>query len=84
MGVGGNILNWKMDFLNSRSIQIKIGSEISSKSMVENGTPQGSVTSSVPFSVMINDILVNIQPGIGHSLWMMAAYGKEGEVWMLL
>lgn len=45
MGVGGNIFNWIMDFLNGRSIQVKIGSDISSKCVVENGTPQGSAIS---------------------------------------
>lgn len=42
-----------MDFLKGRSIQVIVGTEISSKHKVENGTLQGSVVSPTLFSVMI-------------------------------
>lgn len=35
--VGGSIFNWVIDFLNDRSIQVKIGPEISRRCVVENG-----------------------------------------------
>lgn len=36
LGVGGNIFNWVMEFLKNRSIQVKIGADISRKCAVEN------------------------------------------------
>ncbi len=43
MGVRGQILNWIKDILKERTIQVKIGTVLSSKQVAENGTPQGSV-----------------------------------------
>lgn len=60
MGIKGKFFNWIMDFLKGISIQIKVGTEISSKHKVENGTPQGSVVSPTFFSVMINDIFAKV------------------------
>ncbi len=76
LGIGGNMFNWVMDFLNNRSIQVKIGKETSRRCLVENGTPQGSVISPLLFNIMINDILANVQPGIGRSL-----FADDGSQW---
>ena len=38
VGIRGNMFHWVMDFLNWRSIEVKIGLVTSRK----NGTPQGS------------------------------------------
>lgn len=76
MGVGGRIFNWIMDFLNERTIQVKIGAELSSQYIVENGTPQGSVISPTLFSIMINDVFVNIPNDIGRSL-----FADDGALW---
>ncbi len=43
MGVRGIIFNWIKDFLKGRTIQVKIGTVLSSKQVAENGTPQASV-----------------------------------------
>ena len=43
MGIGGNMFNWSVGFLRGRTIQVKVGAELSSKHIVENGPPQGSV-----------------------------------------
>lgn len=69
LGVGGSMFNWVMDFLNNRSIQVKIGPEISRRCVVENGTPQGSVISPMLFNIMIDDIFLNLHTGIGRSLF---------------
>ena len=61
MGVGGKTFNWIKDFLDGRTIQVRIGSEISNQFDVQNGTPQGSVISPLLFSIMINDIFVKFQ-----------------------
>jgi len=56
MGLKDNILNFVSDFLNDRSIKVRIGSSLSRPYKLENGTPQGSVISSFLFLIMINDI----------------------------
>ena len=48
-GVEGKMFNWLMDFLRGRTIQVKVGAELSSKHGVQNGTPQGSVVSPTYF-----------------------------------
>ena len=70
------MFNWVMDFLNNRSIQVKIGKETSRRCLVENGTPQGSVISPLLFNIMINDVFANVQPGIGRSL-----FADDGSFW---
>lgn len=76
MGIRGNFLNWIKDFLEGRTIQVKIRAVLSSEHVIENGTPQGSVVSPTLFSVMINDIYVNIPIGIGRSL-----FADDGAIW---
>lgn len=62
--------------MKGRTIQVRIGKELSSKHVVENGTPQGSVISPTLFSVMINDIYGNIQVDMGRSL-----FADDGAIW---
>lgn len=50
-------------------IQVKIGTTLSSRYRVENGTPQGSVISPLLFSVMINDVFYELKYDIGRSLF---------------
>lgn len=45
MRIGGKVLNWMMDILHKKTIQVKVGSEMSSRYEVDNGVPQGSVIS---------------------------------------
>lgn len=56
LGIGGNIFNWISKFLSNRSFQVKVGTDLSNKLIQQNGTPQGSVISSLLFIIMINDI----------------------------
>lgn len=61
----GQHISWRRvlyitDFLNAKSIQVRIGLELSNKHVVESGTPQGSVRSHTLFSEMKNDIFVNL------------------------
>ena len=65
-----------MDFLRGRTIQVKVGAELSSKHGVENGMPQGSVVSPTLFSMMINDIFVNMPVDMGRSL-----FADDGALW---
>lgn len=59
-----------------RTIQVKIGAELSSQCVVENGTPQRSVISPALFSIMINDVFVNIPMDVESSL-----FADDGELW---
>lgn len=55
-GVNGHMLDWFRDFMSNRTIQVRVGSELSSKTALENGTPQGAMISPSSFNVMINDL----------------------------
>lgn len=77
LGIGGNMLNWVMEFLNNRSIQVKIGKELSRRCLVENTTRKGSVITLLLFNIMINDVFANVQD---HYLQTVVAYGKMGKM----
>ena len=75
-GIGGRMFYWIKDFLNKRSIQVRVGGELSEPMGIENGTPQGSVISPVLFNVMINDIFEQVPSSFGKSL-----FADDGAVW---
>ncbi|KAF7650069.1 hypothetical protein LDENG_00131950 [Lucifuga dentata] len=76
LGIKGNMLKWLKSFLNDRSIQVRIGKNYSRSCFVENGTPQGSIISPLLFSIMIDDIFVGVDGGMGFSL-----FADDGAVW---
>lgn len=76
-GVSGRILEWIRNFLEGRTIQVKVGQAFSDEAYIENGTPQGSVISPILFNVMINDIFLELSPGTGRSL-----YADDGALWV--
>lgn len=76
------MFNSIMDFLNNRSIQVKIATEISRRCLVENGTPQGSVISPLLFNIIINEVFfLMFNQGLeSYYLQMMVAYEKGGKM----
>lgn len=76
LGVGGRMYNWILSFLFGRTIQVRVGADLSSVAEVENGTPQGSAISPVLFNIMINDVFKNVSPDIVVSL-----YADDGALW---
>ncbi len=76
MDIKGRMYNWIKSFLFKRSIQVRVGSAFSQIYPVENGTPQGRVSSPILFNLMINDIFTQIDMGIGRSL-----YADDGALW---
>uniref|UniRef100_A0A671QEF9 Reverse transcriptase domain-containing protein n=1 Tax=Sinocyclocheilus anshuiensis TaxID=1608454 RepID=A0A671QEF9_9TELE len=76
MEIKGRMYNWIKNFLFKRTIQVRVGSALSQIYPVENGTPQGSVSSPVLFNLMIDDIFTQIDMGIGRSL-----YADDGALW---
>ena len=76
LGVTGRIFNWIRDFLMNRTIQVMVGGVGSKTVEIENGTPQGSVTSPVLFNIMINDIFGKVEGAFGLSL-----FADVGAIW---
>jgi len=55
-GINGHMFNWIADFISERTIQVRVGSALSSTYTVENGTAQGSIISPEPFLGLIDDL----------------------------
>lgn len=53
IGIEGRMYNWILSFLLDRTIQVRVGNELSQTVSVENGTPQGSVISPILFNIMM-------------------------------
>lgn len=63
LGVRGLALNWFLSYLSSRRQCVRIGSSLSSESLVCFGVPQGSILGPTLFSVYMNDVLELSIPG---------------------
>ena len=61
MGITGNIFSFVENFLTDRTIQVRVGSELSGTQTLENGTAQGSVISPLLFLIMINDLAAGLR-----------------------
>ena len=55
-GVSGRMLKWLNAFLQDRSFVVRVGGSLSKVFSLENGIPQGSVLSPLPFAIMIDDL----------------------------
>lgn len=76
LGINGRMYNWILHFLFGRTIQVIVGTKYSRIYSIENGTPQGSLSSPILFNLMINYIFYNIESGVGRSL-----YADDGALW---
>ena len=56
LGLVGHLPKFIMNFLNNRSIRVRIGDILSEAFLIENGIPQGSVLSCILFLIVINSI----------------------------
>ena len=59
IGLKGNLPIFIFNFLNNRTIQVKLNDFISRKFKLENGLPQGSILSVYLFLIAINKIFLN-------------------------
>src|SRR5206468_10095883 len=59
LGVSGKMFAFINDFIQDRTIEVRVGKTKSKVMRLENGTPQGSVISPILFLVMINDLKVS-------------------------
>ena len=64
MNVTGNMFNFINNFLNRRSIKVKIQDSYSDPIDIENGVPQGSVISVTLFLIALNDIFSCLSPPV--------------------
>ena len=69
-GLKGHLPQFIQNFLQSLNIQVKIGSTLSEKQLLENGFPQGSLLSVLLFLIAINDIAKDLPARIENTLYM--------------
>ena len=69
MGVSGQMLKFIHNYLNERTIKVKIGTTISRNYTITAGVPQGGVLSATCFLVGINSILNTLPTGIKGTLY---------------
>lgn len=55
-GINGRMYNWIDAFLSERTMQVRVGTQLSNIYQLENGTAQGAMLSPLAFLVMINDL----------------------------
>ena len=71
MGWRGNLPIFIVNFLSDRIFQIHLGTILSDKIFhQEEGVPQGAILSTTLFSVKINDIVKQVDPGVECSLYV--------------
>jgi len=69
LGITGNTFSFIKKFSNTQDyIQVKVGSALSQKYVIENGTAQRSIISPLLFLIMINDLLAHLH-GVESSLF---------------
>jgi len=62
LNIKGNIINFIINYLSNRIIQVFNNGTLSSPFILENGSPQGSSLSSTLFLMAINDLPSIIRP----------------------
>jgi ribonuclease HI len=69
IGIHGSCLAWLSNFLQNRSICIRLGSHSSAFKLLKNGVPQGAVISPLLFNIMLFDFPL---PSINSKLLLFA------------
>ena len=76
--ITGKMFTWIKNFLQNRTMRVKINNTKSETFNFENGTPQGSVISPLLFNIMINDL--NEQLTAGTSI---SQFADDSAIWMV-
>lgn len=83
MGLRGNLPEFISNFLDHRSFQVKVGSELSDFFPQEEGVPQGSILSPILFEIKINSIMDTLNKDTENSLYVddfMMAYASKARI----
>ena len=83
MGLRGNLPEFISNFLDHRSFQVKVGSELSDSFPQEEGVPQGSILSPILFEIKINSIMDTLSKDTDGSLYVddfMMAYTSKSKI----
>ena len=64
IGLKGRLPLFIQNVLNDREFKVKVDSTLSELHKQEQAVPQGSILSVTLFSIKINDIVKNINPGV--------------------
>ena len=70
MGLRGNLPEFIKNFLEHRSFQVKVGSELSDPYTQEEGVPQGSILSPLLFEIKMNSIIDALKSNVDCSLYV--------------
>ena len=70
IGLKGRLPLFIQNFLNDSEFKVKVGSTLLELHKQEWGVPQGSILSVTLFSIKINNIVKNINPGADCSLYV--------------
>jgi len=68
LGITGNTFSFIKKNSTTQDYPVKVGSALSQKYVIENGTAQGSINSPLLFLIMINDLLDRLE-GVDSSLF---------------
>ena len=83
MGLRGNLPEFISNFLDHRSFQVKVGSELSDQFPQEEGVPQESILSPILFEIKINSIIDNLSKDTEGSIYVddfMMAYTSKARI----
>jgi len=69
-GIRGHLLFFMHNFLNNRSIRVRINEAMSSEKHTTEGIPQGSVLSCTCFLIAINDIVNNLPVSVHRAVYV--------------
>jgi len=86
LGLDGEIVQFIRNFLIGRTMQVKVGNQLSQSMTIENGTPQESVISPLLFLITIHDLPDTVKSSLQNRLYslMTLVFSNQAENWMLL
>lgn len=86
LGIKGRMLTWIANFLEGRTIKVKVNGQMSEPVTPDNGTPQGSVISPLIFNLIMNTFYKAIQDHNDTQSLKdqseLAQFVDDGAVWL--